>query len=152
MKGSNKERRFEMVRIGLSWVMLSVLCALGCRSAPTMITPVETIAQRYADKTLEAVFPLAMDGEVPAMMALAYRYEQGIGAPQDINKAAEWYLHAAQRRDAEASYRLALIYGNPESPLYNFKSGKSWLRRAKRLGHAQAGVKLYAYPARPVTK
>ena len=141
-----------MVRLFLVLFVFGALCTFGCRSAPTVITPVETIAQRYADKTLEAVFPLAMDGEVAAMMTLAYRYEQGIGTPQDINKAAEWYLYAAQRRDAEASYRLALIYGNPESPLYNFKSGKSWLRRAKRFGHAQAGVKLYAYPARPVTK
>ena len=141
-----------MVRLFLVLFVFGALCTFGCRSAPTVITPVDTIAQSYADKTLEAIYPLAMDGEVSAMLTLAYRYEQGIGTSQDINKAAEWYLHAAQRRDAEASYRLALIYGNPESPLYNFKSGKSWLRRAKRFGHAQAGVKLYAYPACPVTK
>jgi TPR repeat protein len=117
-----------------------------------MIPPVETVVQVYADKSLEEVTPLALKGDVPAMMTLAYRYEQGIGTPQDINKAAEWYLHAARRRDVEATYRLALIYANPDCPLYNFKSGKAWLRRAKRMGHIQAGVKLYAYPARPVTK
>lgn len=139
-------------RIFLLFVVLGSLCTLGCRSMPKVITPVETTVQVYADKSLEEIFPLALEGEVPAMMTLAYRYEQGIGTPQDMNKAAEWYLQAARFRDAEASYRLALIYGNPENPLYNFKSGKAWLRRAKRLGHAQAGVKLYAYPARPTKK
>jgi TPR repeat protein len=133
-------------------VIMGFLSVLGCRSTPKVITPVETTVQVYEGKTLEDILPLALEGDIPAMMTLAYRYEQGIGTPQDFNKAAEWYLHAAQCRDVEATYRLALIYANPDSPLYNFKSGKAWLRRAKRMGHAQAGVKLYAYPTQPLTK
>lgn len=140
------------VRSILLLVIMGFLSVLGCRSTPKVITPVETTVQVYEGKTLEDILPLALEGDIPAMMTLAYRYEQGIGTPQDVNKAAEWYLHAAQCRDVEATYRLALIYANPDSPLYNFKSGKAWLRRAKRMGHAQAGVKLYAYPTQPLTK
>lgn len=140
------------VRSVLLLVIMGFLSVLGCRSTPKVITPVETIVQVYKGKTFEDILPLALEGDIPAMMTLAYRYEQGLGTPQDFNKAAEWYLHAAQCRDVEATYRLALIYANPDSPLYNFKSGKAWLRRAKRMGHAQAGVKLYAYPTQPLTK
>jgi len=140
------------VRSVLLLVIMGFLSVLGCRSTPKVITPVETTVQVYEGKTLEDILPLALEGDISAMMTLAYRYEQGIGIPQDYNKAAEWYLHAAQCRDVEATYRLALIYANPDSPLYNFKSGKAWLRRAKRMGHTQAGVKLYAYPTQPLTK
>ena len=141
-----------MVRMFLVLFVFGALCTFGCRSAPKMILPVETVVTAYDGQALDEVMSQAMEGEISAMMTLAYRYEQGIGTSPDVNKAAEWYLLAAQRRDVEACYRLALIYANPDSPLYNFKSGKSWLRRAKRMGHAKAGVQLYAYPARPVTK
>lgn len=130
---------------------LGSFCVMGCRSAPKIVPPVEEVVQVYDNKTLDEVSTLAAEGDIPAMMTLAYRHEQGIGTPKNLSKAAEWYLHAAQRRDLEATYRLALLYANPESPIYNFKSGKLWLRRAKRMGHARAGVQFYAYPPHPQT-
>lgn len=130
---------------------LGSFCVMGCRSAPKIVPPVEEVVQVYDDKTLEEVSTLAAEGDIPAMMTLAYRYEQGIGTSQNHHKAAEWYLHAARRRDLEATYRLALIYANPESPLYNFKSAKLWLRRAKRMGTRTGRCSILRLSPAPIT-
>lgn len=44
----------------------------------------------------------ALGKHTKAMFALGYFYEQGIGCSPDINKATEWYEHAAEAGDKRA--------------------------------------------------
>ncbi|MGH7624806.1 MAG: TIR domain-containing protein [Gemmatimonadaceae bacterium] len=47
----------------------------------------------------------ADQGYAPAQRALAYMYEQGMGAHQDMNQAFAWYRKAADGGDAEGEYK-----------------------------------------------
>lgn len=135
---------------GHKLLTLFLLCLLfGCRTVPKIITPVEEVATAYTEVSMEELKSQALKGDHWAMLVLGYRYEKGIETPEDEELAAEWYMFSAKKRNVEATYRLALIYANPNASLYNFKSGKAWLRRAARMGHNKAKVKLHAYPPRP---
>lgn len=129
--------------------MAMLLLGVGCRSKPIVVVPVEEIVMTQAHVPLEILKAQALEGSVVAMVTLGYRYECGEGVQRNDELAAEWYMQAANERDPEATYRLALLYANPQSTVYNFRSGKAWLRRATRMGHIKAKVKLHAYPRRP---
>lgn len=135
-----------MRRITFLFLLFIFFCG-GCRTPPKAIIPVEVVAAANADLSEESLRQQAATGDVKAQITLAYRYETGTGTEKNLMTAAEWYILAAEQRDAEASYRLGLIYGDPDSPLYNRRSARAWLRRAVRLNHLKAKVLFYG-PAR----
>ena len=64
---------------------------------------------RYST-ALEYWLPLAQAGDSRAQRRVGGMYEHGLGAPQDIKKAVEWYCKAADQGDAEGQAFLGIMY------------------------------------------
>ncbi len=62
----------------------------------------------------DAAFPGFLSGAeagyVAAQYNLALMYRRGLGVPQDLAKAAEWYLRTARQGDARAQLAIGLMY------------------------------------------
>ena len=58
-------------------------------------------------KTLRLIQPLAGDGNPRAQVMLGRCYENGLGVPQDLAVAAQWYQLAAEQNYSEAQVLLA---------------------------------------------
>ena len=50
----------------------------------------------------EIWLPLAQEGDIRAQYNLGVLYNKGIGAPQNYQEAARWYLAAAERGHLDA--------------------------------------------------
>lgn len=144
--------------------MLSLLAACGTGADRTANCGIQTggvISDRLASR--------ACGGDAFAQYEIGLIYERGTGTPGNLKKAAKWYKRAAARKsgtapiylapvgnqrtgwvmpiktgptsrgDADAQYRLGLLYlkgrGVEKSP----KKAKKWLKRAAKQGHQEAG-------------
>src|SRR5262249_36001789 len=78
------------------------------------------------------------------MFALGGTYYRGRGVPIDWGAAAYWYAEAAERRQAEAMTRLAVMYWRGEAVAYDKAKALDLLRGATELGHTAALTELGA--------
>ncbi len=96
-------------------------------------------------KTLRLVQPLAGDGNPRAQVLLGRCYENGLGVPQDLAVAAQWYQLAAEQNDSEAQVLLAYCYevgaGVPKDP----RAVVTLMTRAANSGYAEAQFNLALY-------
>lgn len=76
---------------------------------------------------------------VPAQLALAKMYQEGLKAPKNEQLAFDWYLRAAKLADPEAYYQigLAFVYGQLKQPK-NKDLGIDYLQQAADLGYMPA--------------
>lgn len=87
-------------------------------------------------KLLEAA---AEGGIGPAAWELAQRYANATGVEQDEEKFWKYLPVAAEGDVADAQYVLAKAYDEGSGPYGQDESKRnSWLRRARKLGHAEA--------------
>lgn len=110
----------------------------------------------------------ACGGDEFAQYEIGLIYESGTGAPGDLKQAAKWYKRAAARKsgtapiflapvgnqrtgwvmpiesgpasrgDADAQYRLGLLYLEGRGVEQSRKRAKKWLKRAAKQGHQEA--------------
>ena len=77
----------------------------------------------------EALFRLARRGEdADAMTALATRLMQGDGVDRDATLSVEWLIGAAEKKHAEAQWRLGLAYARGDGVLKNTAEAARWLQ------------------------
>jgi len=67
---------------------------------------------------------------------LALLYEYGRGAPQNFQKAAEYYRRAAEQNYIESMYNLALMYAYGRGVSKNYPRAISLFEHASRENHA----------------
>ena len=96
-------------------------------------------------KTLRLIQPLAGDGNPRAQVMLGRCYENGLGVPQDLAVAAQWYQLAAEQNYSEAQVLLAYCYevgaGVPKDP----RAVVTLMTRAANSGNAEAQFNLALY-------
>ena len=80
----------------------------------------------------------AKDGNVEAMANVAIMYNEGLYAPQDYAKAAEWFLKAAEQGDTDSQYALAQSYHRGEGVPRDTEQAAFWYKKAAEQGHAEA--------------
>ena len=101
---------------------VAVFWALGCSGA----------AQA------DALSRAAQSGRAQAQYALALRYEEGAGAPQNLDLALWWYRRAALQGHAAAQNNLGALYYEQG----NFQQALHWYQRAAHKGNANAQFNL----------
>lgn len=93
-------------------------------------------------KTLQLVQPLANEGDPRAQTILGRCYENGLGVPQDLAVAAQWFQLAAEQNFSEAQVLLAYCYeigaGVPKNPA----EVMNLMTRAAEAGNAEAQFNL----------
>jgi hypothetical protein len=82
----------------------------------------------------------ASNGCARAEMSLGQMYEDAIGLPEDLSKAAYWYERAALHGLPEAAFRLSshFLSLNPYDFAEYRRKGIYWLRYAAQHGNSQA--------------
>ena len=81
-------------------------------------------------------------GYLPAYLALARCYEEGIGTRRDRARAFMWYLAAEEAGYREATYPLALCYSRGIGVAFNMKRAVALLKKASRCGFPEAKEEL----------
>ena len=85
------------------------------------------------------LFELAADGKhIRALYQLGYMYQRGLGKPQDLQKANDYFKQGAEQGDPYAmlSYGRNLVRGRGIEA--NVDEGLTYLNRAVELGHTYA--------------
>jgi len=81
-------------------------------------------------------------GDTKAMTLLGELYSNGYGDMQDDNKAAERYRIAAERRDSEAMFALAMFRMVGRGGAQNREEAARLLAAAAKLGHVASAYNL----------
>lgn len=76
------------------------------------------------------------------MARLAKHYVHGYGCKQDINKAYEIYLEAAEKGSIFAMNNLALLLNDDEFPSQNKAEALRWYTKAAEKGSVEAQYNL----------
>ena len=91
---------------------------------------------------------------VSAQNVLGIMYAGGLGVRQNTDFALDWLEAAAKRKDADAAWNLALIYGTQTvlssvkvcDAVQNAERADSYLREAAKAGHRPAKIAQGKYP------
>ncbi len=75
-------------------------------------------------------------------MTSGQRYEHGIGAPQDLDRAIGRYCEAAHLGLAEARYHLGWLYVSGRLDKIDEVLAAAWFKTALAVGHPRAGEQL----------
>ena len=65
-------------------------------------------------------------------------YTQGLGVPQDDNKAVKWYRLAAEQGHAEAQLIVGVMYSNGQGVPQDFKESVKWYSLSAEQKNAKA--------------
>jgi hypothetical protein len=76
------------------------------------------------------------------LMATGKRYEHGVGAAQDMDRAIQFYCDAAQLGYSEAHYHLGWIYTTGRTGKIDEVLGAAWFKAALTAKHGRARVQL----------
>ena len=154
-----------LARPVIALFMLPLLAACGTDStAECEIQTGGVISDRLASS--------ACGGDEFAQYEIGLIYEADTGTPGNLKKAAKWYKRAAARKsgaapiylapvgnqrtgwvmpiktgptspgDADAQYRLGLLYLDGRGVKQSRNKAKKWLKRAAKQGHQEAGWRL----------
>ncbi|WAR45188.1 SEL1-like repeat protein [Methylomonas rapida] len=102
-------------------------------------------AYRYGDKLRKINFAEAFDwcyrssrfGNANSQALLGELYYLGLGGPQDMNLAGQWFDKAARQGHAHSQYMLYQIYSVSSDPLER-EQADYWLKQAKQSGYKLA--------------
>lgn len=76
------------------------------------------------------------------LLARAYASLEGKGVPQDKTEAAYWFRKAAEQGEADAQYRLGIMYADGDGLPQDTAQALEWLRKAGEQGVAEAWYRL----------
>ncbi|GGK38778.1 tetratricopeptide repeat protein [Salinarimonas ramus] len=80
--------------------------------------------------------------DAAAMTLLGELYAQGLGIPQDVARAADWYRLAAREGDPNALFALAMIEIEGATGEADPEAGRALLEQAAEAGHPRAAYNL----------
>ncbi|PKV48836.1 hypothetical protein ATE84_0850 [Aquimarina sp. MAR_2010_214] len=87
----------------------------------------------------------ANKGNADAMFELCIYYTQGIGAEQDVQKALDWCIRAAENNNTRAIYNLGAYYARGyETIPKDTNKAIEYYTKAANLGHGKAAGQLAA--------
>ncbi|MFE8034935.1 lytic transglycosylase domain-containing protein [Thiohalocapsa marina] len=84
----------------------------------------------------------ATDTEAHRLLDAGRRFEHGVGAPQDIDRALRLYCRAGDLGLAEASYHLGWLYSSGRVGTVDEVLGAAWYKAAQAARHPQAETQL----------
>ena len=104
------------------------------RSAPAHADPLTRASAAYARgdyvSAVNTLTPLALRGKPNAQAFLGFMYENGYGAPQAYDAAADLYIQAAIRGDPFGQCMLGLMYDKGHGVRQDFILAYKWLNLA----------------------
>jgi len=80
----------------------------------------------------------AAQGDARAQYAVALRYAQGLGTPENLTEAVVWLERAASAGLAPAQYRLGAMYERGQGVARDLGRARSWYQAAAEKGNVKA--------------
>lgn len=93
-------------------------------------------------EAFEVCSQLAHDGDPEGQCRLAYLYKSGV---QDYDRAALWYMRAAEQGHAEAQCKLGFLCRSGKGVPQSDSQGAHWYREAAVQGYTEAQYNLARY-------
>ena len=97
-------------------------------------------AYGWCEKAGEALGDAAGKGDVEAMVALGWMFQEGMGKVQDHAKALGYYQDAAESEYGPAMTQLAIVYRDGKAGDKNPAEATKLLQKAAEVGYAEAQV------------
>jgi TPR repeat protein len=94
--------------------------------------------------------PLAENNDLAALRNIGHLYRRGLGVERDPQKAANYYLRAAELGFAPAQFNLAMMQLSGDGIAANREEGSLWMQAAADQNY-QPAVVWVAYQNREVT-
>jgi TPR repeat protein len=98
-------------------------------------------AEKYVE-AFSAVLPIAETGNALAQHCVAKLFSNGRGVAQDLEKALDWFVKAADQNNVDSQYNVAQMLLNGEGTRRSYDKAYYWLRRANSLGDAECGEQM----------
>lgn len=118
--------------------LVLVLVSLGV-SASAQWFELQDKLHRMDAGAFSAVQMKAEQGDADAQLLVAAAYRFGIQVPKDVPQFMAWTRRAAESRNPEAQFTLAMMYGNGKlTGTRDVENMIVWLRRAAENGHPVA--------------
>jgi TPR repeat protein len=100
---------------------------------PAPPTP-QAEAAKPLPKDLPSLEALANTGDAAAQYAMAQHYSSGNPLNDDMERAGEWYLKAAQQGNPKAEYAIGVLYEQGRGMKKNEEEAAKWYRKAADAG------------------
>ena len=71
-------------------------------------------------------------------MSFVFRDEKAVGVTQDHNETLTWFRKAAELGDADAQFKLSLMYGKGQGVSSDYIEAYKWCILAAEQGHEKA--------------
>ena len=113
------------------WSIELVLLALLA-----LIQPLQ--AKDWPKEPLADVQQAAERGDADAQFSLGFRYDNGLGVPQDAAQAVVWYRKAAEQGNAGAQFALGAMYATGQGTPQDYQQAYAWSSVAAANGNADA--------------
>ncbi|KAF9932234.1 hypothetical protein FBU30_008656 [Linnemannia zychae] len=84
------------------------------------------------------VFTRAASGDASAQISIAELYREGEEAPQDYERAMEWYMEAANQGDPIAQWNVGSLLYHGLGVKQDFLKAMTWYLKAARQGYSAA--------------
>lgn len=97
-------------------------------------------AYAWCEKGADGLSDAAQKGDVEALLALAWMFQEGMGKAQDHAKALEYYREASESEYAPAENQLAIVYRDGRAGDKNPAEASKLFQKAAEGGYAEAQV------------
>jgi uncharacterized protein len=131
------------VALGLLLALVAPLhsAALGAEAGTPRFLQLVTMGSDAEQNAIEPVPEIrknAEQGDPNAQYKLGLVYDVGVGAPQDLTKAALWYQKAADQGYVAAQFNLGLMYASGRGVAQDLVQAHMWLNLAAAGSQAAA--------------
>ena len=111
-------------------LLAAALLTAGHASAGAIAAATSAYARGDYVRAVNTLTPLALHGNAQAQALLGFMYENGFGAPQAYEAAADLYVQAAIHGNPFAQAMLGLLYDKGHGVQQNFILAYKWLNLA----------------------
>jgi len=123
--------------------VLVALFATGCgdqsqKTTGSLGDGFEAFAQGNYSAALDALDPIAKQGDAKAQLYIGLILSQGKGVAQDFKQAADWLNKAAEQKQVEAQENLGLLYAKGQGVERDWVQADKWFGIAAALGKETA--------------
>lgn len=125
-----------MQMIGKARLQNTASCKID-QSATFVRADTAFTAKDYA-AALREFLVLDQCGDARAQHHIGDMHYAGLGVPQNLGEARDWYLKAAKQGHKEAQFNLGVIYFGGMGIKQDYAEARKWYTKAAQQGHATA--------------
>jgi len=122
-------RRSKLLAIGLIALGLSSVADAGYRESR------DAFSKHDYKAAYDQCIHAANAGNPDCQNAVGYLVKHGYGVPANFDQAFGWFQQAANKKNPNAQYNLALMFSSNDFPEYDLQKSAKWFLKAAEANH-----------------